>query len=276
MKIVADSSCDLTAELKKELDVTLVPLTIRVGEKNFRDDETLNLDEMMRAIKAHDKAAQSACPSPQDFIDAFGEAKSVFVVTMTAALSGTYNSAMKAKELFQEETETSFVHIFNSKGSSVKETMIAVKLKELIDMKLTESDIVEKTEHYIENMKYIFQLGSLDTMIKNGRVSKLKGMIANVLNIRPILRSSPEGEVELIENVRSEKKSLRRLVELIGEMGDNFEDKILGISHCYASEKAEYLKKEIESRYPFKKVFIVPMAGLSSLYTNKGGITIAF
>ncbi|WP_347354376.1 DegV family protein [Acetoanaerobium noterae] len=276
MKIVADSSCDLTAELKKELDVTLVPLTIRVGEKNFRDDETLNLDEMMRAIKAHDKAAQSACPSPQDFIDAFGEAKSVFVVTMTAALSGTYNSAMKAKELFQEETENSFVHIFNSKGSSVKETMIAVKLKELIDMKLTESDIVEKTEHYIENMKYIFQLGSLDTMIKNGRVSKLKGMIANVLNIRPILCSSPEGEVELIENVRSEKKSLRRLVELIGEMGDNFEDKILGISHCYSSEKAEYLKKEIESRYPFKKVFIVPMAGLSSLYTNEGGITIAF
>ena len=276
MKIVADSSCDLTAELKKELDVTLVPLTIRVGEKNFRDDETLNLDEMMRAIKAHDKAAQSACPSPQDFIDAFGEAKSVFVVTMTAALSGTYNSAMKAKELFQEETENSFVHIFNSKGSSVKETMIAVKLKELIDMKLTESDIVEKTEHYIENMKYIFQLGSLDTMIKNGRVSKLKGMIANVLNIRPILCSSPEGEVELIENVRSEKKSLRRLVELIGEMGDNFEDKILRISHCYASEKAEYLKKEIESRYPFKKVFIVPMAGLSSLYTNEGGITIAF
>ena len=276
MKIVADSSCDLTAELKKELDVTLVPLTIRVGEKNFRDDETLNLDEMMRAIKAHDKAAQSACPSPQDFIDAFGEAKSVFVVTMTAALSGTYNSAMKAKELFQEETETSFVHIFNSKGSSVKETMIAVKLKELIDMKLTESDIVEKTEHYIENMKYIFQLGSLDTMIKNGRVSKLKGMIANVLNIRPILCSSPEGEVELIENVRSEKKSLRRLVELIGEMGENFEGKILGISHCYASEKAEYLKKEIESRYPFKKVFIVPMAGLSSLYTNEGGITIAF
>ena len=276
MKIVADSSCDLTAELKKELDVTLVPLTIRVGEKNFRDDETLNLDEMMRAIKAHDKAAQSACPSPQDFIDAFGEAKSVFVVTMTAALSGTYNSAMKAKELFQEETENSFVHIFNSKGSSVKETMIAVKLKELIDMKLTESDIVEKTEHYIENMKYIFQLGSLDTMIKNGRVSKLKGMIANVLNIRPILCSSPEGEVELIENVRSEKKSLRRLVELIGEMGENFEDKILGISHCYDSEKAEYLKKEIESRYPFKKVFIVPMAGLSSLYTNEGGITIAF
>ena len=276
MKIVADSSCDLTAELKKELDVTLVPLTIRVGEKNFRDDETLNLDEMMRAIKAHDKAAQSACPSPQDFIDAFGEAKSVFVVTMTAALSGTYNSAMKAKELFQEENENSFVHIFNSKGSSVKETMIAVKLKELIDMKLTESDIVEKSEHYIENMKYIFQLGSLDTMIKNGRVSKLKGMIANVLNIRPILCSSPEGEVELIENVRSEKKSLRRLVELIGEMGDNFEKKILGISHCYASEKAEYLKKEIESRYPFKKVFIVPMAGLSSLYTNEGGITIAF
>ncbi len=276
MKIVADSSCDLTPELEKELDITLVPLTIRVGEQSFRDDKDLNLYSMMSAIKNYDKAAQSSCPSPQDFIDAFGEAKTVFVVTMTAALSGTYNSAMKARDLFLEESEDNFVHIFDSKGSSVKETMIALKIKELINLNLNEHEIVEKTQHYIDNMKYLFQLGSLDTMIKNGRISKLKGMIANVLNIRPILCSSPEGEVELVENVRSEKKTMRRLVQLIGEMGSNFEDKILGISHCFASEKAEYLKKEIESIYPFKKVIIVPMAGLSSLYTNEDGITIAF
>ena len=276
MKIIADSSCDLTPEIEKELNITLVPLTIRVGDQNFRDDKNLDLKGMMSAIKNHHKASQSSCPSPQDFIDAFNNAETVFVVTMTSALSGTYNSAMKAKEIYEEENENKFVHIFDSKGSSVKETMIALKLRELIDLNLNRADIVDQTQQYVDNLKYLFRLGNLDTMIKSGRISKLKGMVANVLNIRPILCSNPQGEVELVENVRSEKKTLRRLVELIGEVGANLEDKSLGISHCFASEKAEYLKKEIESLYPFKKVFIVPMAGLSSFYTNEGGITIAF
>lgn len=276
MRIVADSSCDVTKEMKERLGLTIVPLTITVGEQHYIDDEKLDLDAMLNAIDAYPEAAKSACPSPQAFMDAFKEQGSVFVITLTAALSGTYNSAMIAKDLFIQDHHEKFIHVFDSKGSSVRETMIALKLDELIQKGLNELEIVKQVNEYLENNRFIFQLGSLDTMIKNGRISKLKGFIANALNIRPILFASPTGEAELIENVRTEKKSIQRLVEIVGENCNDFSDKILGISHCEALEKAEQIKREIEKKYNFKEVFIVPMQGLSSLYTNRGGITISF
>ncbi len=276
MRIVADSSCDLTPELKESLPITLVPLVVSVGDKHFKDDETLDVDVMLRTIETSKDVPRSACPSPQDFMNAFLEKGSVFVVTLTAALSGTYNSAMVAKELFQQEYKEKFIHVFDSKGSSARETLIALKINELIQNGFSEHDIVKEVEAYIQKMKYFFQLGSLDIMIKNGRISKLKGIIGGVLNLKPILQATPTGEAELYENVRSEKKSVSRLVDIIGEHCTDFSDRVLAISHCYAHEKAQKLKEEIEARYPFKEVFIVPMKGLSSLYTSRGGITIAF
>jgi len=276
MRIVADSSCDLNEDLKKSLDVTLVPLTITVGQEHFKDDANLDVSKMIDAIEHCKEVAKSSCPSPQEFIDAFKDAGSVFVVTLTSALSGTYNSAMLAKDLYLKEYGDKFIHVFDSKGSSVKETLIAMVIKAMIEEKRTEMEIVEHVNAYLEKQKFFFQLGSLDTMIKNGRITKLKGIIANALNIKPILYANEHGEVELYENVRSEKKSIRKLVEIIGEHCDDFSDRILGISHCEAPEKAEILKAEVEARYNFKKIIIVPTAGLSSVYTSRGGLTIAF
>lgn len=276
MRIVADSSCDLTKELRGRLPITLVPLTINCGDKTYRDDDALNVGIMLEEMAASPHPPKSACPSPQDFIDAFMEQGSVFVVTMTAALSGTYNSAMTARDLFLHDIGEKFIHVFDSKGSSARETLIALKIHELIQNKLDEQSIVEAVDEYIKQMKYIFQLGSLDAMIKNGRLSKMKGFIANAFNIKPILQASPEGEVELLENVRTEKKSMNRLVEIIGEQCTDFSNRIIGISHCEALEKAEALKAMIEERYNFKEILIVPTGGLSSTYTQRGGITIAF
>ncbi len=276
MRIVADSSCDLTVEMKEKYDITIVPLTISIDDRHYKDDDTLDINQMLDDIKNSPGVPKSACPSPQDFIEAFLAQGSVFVITLTAALSGTYNSAVVARDLFIQDYHQKFIHVFDSKGSSVRETLIAIKIDELIKKGMNESDIVEQVDDYIEKMKYIFQLGSLDTMIKNGRISKLKGLIANVLNIRPILYANEIGEAELFENVRTEKKSIQRLVEIVGEQCIDFPDRILGISHCDALEKAEKLKAEIEKNYNFKEVFIVQMKGLSSLYTNRGGITIGF
>lgn len=276
MRIVADSSCELTEKMKSEMEVTLVPLTLTLGDRHFRDDETLDVNEMLKAFAASKEVPKSACPSPQDFIDAYTAAGSVFVVTMTAALSGTYNSAILARDLFIQEQQEKFIHVFNSKGSSVRETLIALKIDEMIKKKLSESEIVKEVNHYIDNMSFFFQLGSLDTMIKNGRISKMKGIIANALNIRPILTADENGEVKLVENVRSETKSIQYFVDLIGKNCMDQTERILGISHCDALDKAEKLKAEIEARFKFKEVFIVPMRGLSSTYTNRGGITLGF
>ncbi len=276
MRIVADSSCELTEKMKDRYDITLVPLTITLGDRHYRDDETLDVSSMLDDIGASKEIPKSACPSPQDFMDAYQEAGSVFVVTMTSALSGTYNSAVLARELFIQEHPEKFIHIFDSKGSSVRETLIARKIGELIDQRLSEHEIVAEVSHYIEKMHFYFQLGSLETMIKNGRVSRLKGTIATVLNIRPILCANAFGEAELVENVRGENKAIEKLAALVGESCQDHASRILGISHCEALEKAEKLKIAIEERYPFKEVFIVATRGLSSLYMSRGGITLGF
>ncbi|EYE88913.1 fatty acid-binding protein DegV [Fervidicella metallireducens AeB] len=276
MKVVADSSCDLNESLKKELNITRVPLRLYVDDEEFIDDDNLDVSDLMAKVRKSSKVARSACPSPKDFMNAYMGDESVFVVTMTSRLSGTYNSAVMAKEIFCEEVKNKFIHIFDTKGASIKETLVSIKISELIKQNYDEMKIVEKVNEYMNEMKFYFNLGSVDTLVKNGRISKLKGMIASVLNIKPILTGDEEGEIQLVENVRSEKKAFRRMIELIGESGSKFEDKILGIAHCNAKELAEKFKDEAMKLYNFKDVIIVPTGGLSSIYTNEGGILIAF
>lgn len=276
MRIVADSSCDLSAELREKMDITLVPLTIQIGDRVFVDNDDLDVDEMLAIAKSTKAVPKTSCPSPEDFIEAYKRAGSVFVVTMTSALSGTYNSAMLAKDIFMQEYGEKCIHIFDSKGSASKETLMALKIQELIDRKLNDAELIKEAEAYFDSMTYIFQLGNLDALIKNGRISRFKGIMANALNIRPILYADEKGEICLLENVRSEKKSINRLVELMGDYCSDFSDRVLGIAHCNAFEKAQAIAEEARKRYPFKDVVIVKTRGLSSIYTNEGGVTISF
>ena len=125
-------------------------------------------------------------------------------------------------------------------------------------------------------MKTFFILESLDNLMKAGRISKIMGHIASALSIKPIMGGDENGTIKLIEKVRGSKRAFKRLVEVIGEQGEGFEDKILGIAHCNALDKAEELKKRIEEKYKFKEIIIVETAGLSTAYANDGGIIIAF
>ncbi len=275
-KIVADSSCDLNEELKEKLNISLVPFKIDVDDNQYIDNEEMDTMELIDAMKNSPNPVRTSCPSPGDFVSEYRKADNIFAVTISSQLSGTYNSAVLAKDMIKDEEPEKFVHVFDSKSASIGETLVAIKIQELIENKLSNLEIVEKVESYIDGMKTFFILESLDNLIKNGRISKTKGLIANVLNLKPIMGSTDNGEIRLVENVRGTKKAFKRLVEIIGETGEKFEEKILAISHVNAFEKAEELKKEIQSRYNFKDIILVKTAGLSTAYANDGGIILVF
>jgi len=277
-KIIADSSCDLNEELKKKLKISLVPFKIDVDNKKFVDDENLDTMELIDAMKKSPNPVRTSCPSPGDFVEEYksADADNIFVVTISGNLSGTYNSAILAQNMLKEEEPNKFVHVFDSKSASVGETLVAIKIQELIEEKVGNLEIIEKVGKYIKEMKTYFVLESLDNLIKNGRISKTKGLIANVLNLKPIMGSDGDGNITLVENVRGSKKAFKRLVELIGETGEKIEEKILAISHANALERAEELKKEIQQRYKFKDIILVKQAGLSTAYANEGGIILVF
>jgi DegV family protein with EDD domain len=275
-KIVADSSCDLNEELKENLNISLVPFNIDVDDTKFIDDENMDSMELIRAMRNSPNPVKTSCPSPGDFVTEYKNADNIFAVTISSQLSGTYNSAALAKKMVQEEEPNKFIHVFDSKSASVGETLISMKIQELVEKRLSNFEIVEKVESYISGMKTFFILESLDNLIKNGRISKTKGLIANVLNLKPIMGSTDEGEIELVENTRGSKKAFKRLVEIIGETGEKFEEKILAISHANALEKAEELKKEIQRKYNFKDIIVVKTAGLSTAYAYDGGVILVF
>lgn len=275
-KILADSCCDLNTSLKEKLNVSLVPLTIEVGDQKRIDDENLDTMELIRLMKNSPTSPKTSCPSPGDYMKKCEDADNIFVVTLSSALSGSYNSAMLAKKMFLEQVGEKFIHVFDSLSASIAETLITIKLSELIEKNLDNHVIVEKVNAYIKEMNTFFILESLDNLVKAGRLSKIKGKIASVLNIKPIMGEDGEGNIREVEKHRGSKKAFRRLVELIGEQGEKFEDKIIGIAHCNALEKAKNLKEEILKKYNFKDIIIVDTAGISTVYAYDGGVVVAF
>jgi len=276
VKIVADSSCDLNADLKRELGITLVPLTLQVGDNIYRDDENLDVKAMLKKMAECPNSPKTACPSPNDFIKAYEGAESVFTVTLSSALSGTYESAMLAKKMLLENTEDKFVHVFDSFSASIGETLISIKIFELAKKSYDNLQIVEKVNEYIKGMKTFFLLESLENLMKNGRLGKVKGRIASLLSIKPIMRGTEDGNINMVESVRGYKKAFIRFADIIGEQGEKLEEKVIGIAHCNCLERAEEFKSELMKRYKFKDIIIVETAGLSSVYANQGGIIVAF
>ena len=274
--IVADSSCDLNKDLEKRLDIRLVPFSIDVEDKKFTDNKDLEVNNLIKAMNKSPNPVKTSCPSPGDFAVEYLDMDSVFAVTISSKLSGTYNSAFLARDMILEKNPEKFIHVFDSKSASVGETLVAIKIQEMIEQNLKNLDIVEKVEKYIGEMKTFFILESLDNLIKNGRISKTKGLVANILNLKPIMGDDGDGNIQLVENNRGSKKAFKRLVEIIGETGERLEEKTLGIAHANALEKAENLKDEIEKLYNFKEIFIVKAGGLSTAYASDGGIILAF
>ncbi|TDX41754.1 DegV family protein with EDD domain [Halanaerobium congolense] len=275
-KIIVDSCCDLTEELRERFDISTAPLSIDVGNKHYIDDENLDRDGLLDAMRNSSDVPKTASPGPGPFLDLYQKYENSFVVTLSKELSASYQNAVLAKELLKEEAADKFVKVFNSFSASAGETMIAYKLGELIEAGLNRDEIVEKTEKYVEEMQTLFVLDSLDNLIKAGRMGKLKGKIASFFNIKPVLGATPEGTITLFDKARGSKRAIRKLVEKIGERGENLEKKVLGIAHCNALEKAEYIKEKAAEKYNFRETIIVETAGISTVYANEGGIVLAF
>jgi DegV family protein with EDD domain len=274
-KIIADSGCDTKRASGEKLNINIVPFTISLGDKVYTDDDSLDLDSMLNVMNESQTAPKTSCPSPGDFMQAFeGEEEHVFVVTLSSKLSGAFASAVMAKEMFLEQKKK-FIHVFDSMSASVGETLVSIKIHKLVEQGLGELEIVKAVNRYIKEMKTLFLIDSLDNLIKAGRINKLVGKVASTLNIKPIM-GGHQGEITLIENNRGYRKAFNRLIEIIGEIGQNIEEKTLGIAHCNCLKRAQEFRDEVLKRYNFKDVIIVKMNGLSSVYANEGGIVIAF
>lgn len=275
-KIIVDSCGELPQELKQDAHFQSVPLELDVDDYHVIDDESFCQEEFLRKVKESPNCPKSACPSPQRYYDAYeGEADHIYVVTLSARLSGSYNSAQTAKQMFVSDFPNKKVYVFNSCSASIGETLIAMKIQELEEAGCTFEQTVAQTENYIADQRTFFVLETLETLRKNGRLSNLKAFVANVLNIKPVMGSTPEGEICQLAQAQGMNKALERMVQEIMQHVENKDKQILAISHCNCPKRAERVKEKIEKLMKFKKILILDTAGVSSMYANDGGIIVA-
>lgn len=276
-KIVVDSCGELSEELKQDGHFSTVSLELEVDGYRIRDDETFDQLDFLRRVKESIKGPKSSCPSPEEYMSTYeGEAEHVYVVTLSDKLSGSYNSAVLGKNLYEEEHEDGKqIYVFNSRSASIGETLIGIKIQEYEEAGCTFEEVIEKTEAYISSMNTFFVLETLETLRKNGRLTNLKAFIANTLNIKPVMGSTKEGTICQLGQARGMNKALEKMVQNVIEKTKDCENRILAISHCNCPERALAVREKIEKLAKFKKIIIMNTAGVSTMYANDGGVIIA-
>ena len=276
-KIIIDSCGELTEELKKDGHFETVSLELEVDGYRIIDDETFDQHDFLRRVRESKKGPKSSCPSPEQYRKACeGEAEHVYMVTLSGELSGSYNSAVLGKNLYEEEHENEKqIYVFNSRSASIGETIIGIKIQEYEEQGCSFEEVVEKVEDYIASMNTYFVLETLETLRKNGRLSNLKALIANTLNIKPVMGSTKEGLICQLDQARGMNKALDKMIRNMLSRTKDCEHRILAISHCNCPERAKAMKEKIEQLATFKKVILVDTAGVSSMYANDGGVIMA-
>ncbi len=277
-KIIIDSCGELTEELKADGHYQNVALEMEVGGCRIVDDETFDQLDFLDKVKKSPTGPKSSCPSPEAYMQAFeGEAGHIYVVTLSKELSGSFNSAGLAKKLYEEEhgADGKQIHIFNSCSASIGETLIGMKVQECEEAGMSFAETVRAVELYISSQRTFFVLETLETLRKNGRLSNLKAFVANALNIKPVMGSTPDGQICQLGQARGMQKALKKMVEEVVASVTDSESRVLAISHCNCPSRAGLVKAEIEKTARFKRIVIVGTAGISSMYANDGGIIVA-
>ena len=269
-KIVADSSCDMW-ELNG-VDFAVAPMTISTDNKHYVDNQELDVHLMSEDLAKYKGVSHTACPSVGSWLDCYEGYDEVFVVTLTGAMSGTYNSAMTAKGIYEEENENVKVHVFDSLSTGPEMRLLIEKLKEMIEEDLTFEEIVEKGQDYLKHTRLFFALKSLHNFAMNGRVNKAVASAIGVLNISIFATASEEGTIQQISKCRGEKKVVKSMIEHLENAG--YHGGKVRISHADTLKLAHSVRDKILELYPHADIIVYSMGGLCTYYAEIGGLLV--
>ena len=275
-KIIVDSCCDLSPEVLSTGVYQSIPLTIHVGDSEFRDDETLRTEVLVDAMAMCQEASHTACPAPAEYLAAYEAAEGdVYVVTLSALLSGSHNSAWQAAQIFREEHPDRNIHVFNSCSASAGETHIALALSKLASSGMPFGEVVAEMERRIAQMNTLFVLENLDVLRKAGRLTRVQSLVTGALRVKLVMGSTPQGEIMRHGQALSIKQALNKLCAIMAA-DQRHRGRLLCISHCLCRERAEYLRALAFKTCDFADVRIEEARGISSFYANSGGIVAAY
>lgn len=275
-KIVADSGCDYRqlAQLAPDTEFVSVPLSIQIGGQTFVDDASLDIDQMVSVMQSTSEAATSACPSTQAYEEAFAGAENVIVVTITGGLSGSFNAARVARDMYLEEHPDAKIHLIDSLSAGGEMDLLVTEINRLIASGLEFEEVVSAITTYQEKSKLLFVLAKVDNLVKNGRLSKLVGAVVGLLNIRMVGEASSEGKLELLQKARGHKKSVTAAFDEMKKAG--YKGGRIIMAHRNNDKFFQQFSDLVKETYPEASIEEVATSGLCSFYAEEGGLLMGY
>ena len=278
-KIIADSSCELPSSLREDKRFSLIPFSMEVDGVSYKDNKNLNIKSFLESIAKSKTCPKSSCPSPDLFLRQFETgAKRVYVITISGKLSGCYNSAMLAKQMYEEEHSDKQIFVIDSQSASGGECLLALKAHELEEEGYSFDEICVRLSNYRDRISTYFVLDNIETLRKNGRLSRLRALAANTLHIKPLL-AGDKGDIIQLDRAIGLRKAWDCMVKRIATETANITDmknRRLIITHCNNYKGAKLVRDMLKSCTDFKEYIIMNTSGLSSLYANEGGIIVVY
>jgi len=271
-KIILDSCGELPGEFLQDARFERVPLSLDVGDYHILDDETFDQKEFLRRVAAYPRCPGSSCPSPERYGQACQtEAEHIYIVTLSSHLSGSYNSAELGRKLSLEQDGDKKICVIDSHSASCGETQIALLAMELEEQGLEFEEIVRRLIAYRDEMQTYFVLDNLETLRKNGRLSAVKAMVAQTLNIKPVM-AGEKGIIVQKGQAIGIKKALFRMTEYLRQEVGTLAQRRVIITHCNCPDRAAYVRDLILKAASPREILILETAGVSSMYANNGGV----
>ncbi len=272
IRITADSSANVLA--LERVPFAAAPLKVITAEKEFVDTGALDVSSMLDYFSQYKGKSKTSCPNPADWMEAFGDADDVFCVAITSGLSGSYNAACIAKQMYEAEHEGARVCTIDSLSAGPELTLIVEKLQEMICSGMAFEEICTAIEAYQQKTGLLFMLESLNNFAANGRVSPAVAKIAGVLGIRIVGKASDQGTLEPTDKCRGDVKSLSTIVARLKENG--LSSGKVQIAHCRNEQAALKLESMIHAEIPGATVTIGENRGLCSYYAEIGGLLVGY
>lgn len=270
IKIVTDSAQDFEPAYLESLGITVVPLTVHFGDVAYKDGFEMRgrkFYDLLRTSPHHPTTSQ---PSPGDFQKVFQELASdgsgVIAITLSSALSGTYQSAVLARE----NLPGCAIEVIDSKAASAGYGIMALLAREMAEQGRPFEEVVQAVRGMVENLVTLFSVDTLDYLARNGRIGRASHFLGTLLNMKPILGLDKDGYVTAVERVRGARRVIPRLVEIAVAKIPKGSPVILGLSHAEAEAEKEQLKNEIMSTFNVKRVFETEIGSIIGSHTGPG------
>lgn len=278
VKILADSACDLTEDYYNELDIEIVPLTVHLDNKEYKDGAEISPKTIYDAMR-DGAAPKTSQVSPQTFktiFTSFAEAKQPLIyLAFSSELSGTYQTAKMMEQEVKEKYPEATLHVIDTKCASIGYGLVILRAARLAKEGASVKKIIDTATYHAEHMEHIFTVDNLEYLYRGGRVSRTAAFVGSLLRIKPILHVE-DGKLIPLEKIRGSKKLLNRMLEIMEERGTDFKNQTIGISHGDDIERATMLAEMIKDKFGAETIVTEMVGAVIGAHSGPGTIALFF